>query len=140
MKIFAGQLVMSPVDQVNNKTILLKELDIMKRKTPETTKAYWMGNNGQHLKGDVQVRVRARSLILVYTKKFDRQQPELKTRIKTKTTLFHSSILSHGKMDAKHHPHRRVTFLMMQRLTQVTFLYELTGEVRESRKDTRLLS
>ncbi len=36
---------MIPVDQVNNKTMLPKELDIMKRKTRETTKAYWMENN-----------------------------------------------------------------------------------------------
>jgi hypothetical protein len=39
---------MIPVDQVNSKTMLLKELDIMKRKTRKTTKAYWMENAGQH--------------------------------------------------------------------------------------------
>jgi len=33
---------MTHVHQVNNKSTLLKELDIMKRKTPETTKTYWM--------------------------------------------------------------------------------------------------
>ena len=36
---------MSPVDQVNNKSTLPKELDTMKRKIRETTKAYWMENN-----------------------------------------------------------------------------------------------
>jgi len=37
-----------PDDQVNSKTMLPKELDIMKRKTPATTKAHWMENTGQH--------------------------------------------------------------------------------------------
>jgi len=38
---------MIPVHQVNNKSMLLQELDIMKRKTREPTKADWMENPGR---------------------------------------------------------------------------------------------
>lgn len=70
---------MTPVDQVNNKTMLLKELDIMKRKTPKTTNAYWMENAGQHpSRGGCPGK--GRSEIVdpgPYTEEiFDRQQPD----------------------------------------------------------------
>jgi hypothetical protein len=63
---------MIPVHQVNNTSMLGQELDIMKRKTREPTKADWMENTGQRpSRGDVQVRVEARSLILgLIRKKF----------------------------------------------------------------------
>ena len=71
----------------------------MKKKTRETTKAYWMENAGQHpFKGDVQVRVDARSLILglirmpFYT---TTTQIFIKPVIKTKSDLLQSMILSH---------------------------------------------
>jgi len=63
---------MIPVHPVNNQSMLGQKLDIMKRKTREPTKADWMENTGQRpSRGDVQVRVEARSLILgLIRKKF----------------------------------------------------------------------
>jgi hypothetical protein len=71
---------MSPLDQVNNKSTLPKELDIMKRKTRETTKASWMENTGQHpSRGGCPGK--GQSEIVdpgAYTEEiFDRQQPDL---------------------------------------------------------------
>ena len=70
---------MVPVDQVKNKTMLPKELDIMKRKTRETTKAYWMENNWPHpSRGGCPGK--GQSEIVdpgAYTEEvFDRQQPD----------------------------------------------------------------
>jgi hypothetical protein len=71
----------------------------MKRKTRETTKAYWMENAGQHpSKGNVQVRVDARSLILGLIRKpfyTTTTQIFIKPVIKTKSDLLQSMILSH---------------------------------------------
>jgi hypothetical protein len=60
---------MIPVPQVNNQSMLLKQLDTMKRKDREKPKASSHRWNNKTLAnsllgGDVQVRVKARSLIL----------------------------------------------------------------------------
>jgi hypothetical protein len=69
---------MIPVDQVNNKSTLPKELDIMKRKTRETTKPTEWKTTGQHpSRGECPGK--GQSEIVdpgAYTEEiFDRQQP-----------------------------------------------------------------
>jgi len=91
---------MIPVHPVNNKSMLGQELDIMKRKTRVPTKADWMENTGQRpSRGDVQVRVEARSLILgLIWKKFltDNNQVFKKRVMRTQNQdSLRSSILSH---------------------------------------------
>jgi hypothetical protein len=70
---------MTRVHQVNNKSLLLQELDIMKRKTREPTKADWMENTGQRPsrggcpgKGRGEIVDPGASMEEI----FDRQQPE----------------------------------------------------------------
>jgi hypothetical protein len=73
---------MIPVPQVNNQSMLLKQLDTMKRKDREKPKASLRWNNktlaNSLLGGDVQVRVKARSLILgLIGKKFSTDNSQI---------------------------------------------------------------
>jgi macrodomain Ter protein organizer (MatP/YcbG family) len=55
------------VHDVNNKSMLLRELNELKRRTRERRKAYWAERSSarqQPIEGDIQIRVMARSLIL----------------------------------------------------------------------------
>ena len=105
---------MTRVHHVHNESMLLRELDIMKRKTREPTKADWMENTGQRLwRGDVQVRVRARSLILgLIGKKFlTDNNPVFKKRVMRTQNQdsLRSSILSHlENWTHRHRDHRAV--------------------------------
>jgi len=105
---------MIPVHPVNNQSMLGQKLDIMKRKTREPTKADWMENTGQRpSRGDVQVRVEARSLILgLIWKKFltDNNQVFKKRVMRTQNQdSLRSSILSHlENWTHRHRDHRAV--------------------------------
>jgi hypothetical protein len=74
---------MIPVPQVNNQSMLLKQLDTMKRKDREKPKASSHRWNNKTLAnsllgGDVQVRVKARSLILgLIGKKFSTDNSQI---------------------------------------------------------------
>jgi len=95
---------MIPVHQVNNQSRLLKQLDIMKRKAREKPKAssdQWNNKTLANARrgGDVQVRVRARSLILgLIRKKFSTDNnPIFKKRVMRTQNQdsLRSSILTH---------------------------------------------
>jgi hypothetical protein len=123
------------VDQVNNKTMPLTELDIMKRKTRETTKAYWMENTGQHpSRGGCPGK--GQSEIVdpgAYTEEIlDRQQPDFQKASDQDPNRLPSSfdLISLKKGTVKNHSNFSSQGYILNEATTypwVTFLYELTG-------------